>query len=26
MASMIWTPIMVLSVAGLPRKWVHKKW
>ena len=22
----IWAPIMVLSVAGLPRKWVYKTW
>jgi hypothetical protein len=26
MAAIIWAPIMVLSVAGLPRKWVHKTW
>ena len=25
-AGIIWAPIMVLSVAGLPRKWVHKTW
>jgi hypothetical protein len=22
----IWAPIMILSVAGLPRKWVHAIW
>ncbi len=25
-AAMIWAPIMVLSVAGLPRKWVKETW
>ncbi len=25
-SGIIWAPIMVLSVAGLPRKWVHKTW
>ncbi len=25
-AAMIWAPIMVLSVAGLPRKWVKERW
>ncbi|WP_322891938.1 MULTISPECIES: hypothetical protein [unclassified Yoonia] len=25
-AGIIWAPIMVLSVAALPRKWVHKTW
>jgi hypothetical protein len=25
-AAIIWAPIMVLSVAGLPRKWVDKTW
>jgi hydrogenase-4 membrane subunit HyfE len=25
-AGIIWAPIMLLSVAGLPRKWVHKTW
>jgi hypothetical protein len=26
MSAIIWTPIMILSVAGLPRKWVHSTW
>jgi hypothetical protein len=26
MAAIIWAPIMVLSVAGLPRKWVEETW
>jgi hypothetical protein len=26
MAAIIWAPIMILSVAGLPRKWVHSTW
>ncbi len=25
-AALIWAPIMVLSVAGLPRKWVKETW
>lgn len=25
-AAMIWAPIMILSVAGLPRKWVKETW
>ena len=25
-AGLIWGPIMVLSVAGLPRKWVRETW
>lgn len=25
-AAIIWAPIMLLSVAGLPRKWVHETW
>lgn len=25
-AGIIWAPIMVLSVAGLPRKWVKETW
>lgn len=25
-AAIIWAPIMVLSVAGLPRKWVKETW
>jgi hydrogenase-4 membrane subunit HyfE len=25
-AGIIWAPIMLLSVAGLPRRWVHKTW
>ncbi len=25
-AALIWGPIMLLSVAGLPRHWVHKTW
>lgn len=25
-AAMIWAPIMLLSVAGLPRKWVKETW
>lgn len=25
-AAMIWAPIMVLSVAGLPRKWTKETW
>jgi len=26
MAAIIWAPIMILSVAGLPRKWVKETW
>lgn len=26
MAAIIWAPIMVLSVAGLPRTWVEETW
>ncbi|MDP5086849.1 MAG: hypothetical protein NWQ23_15630 [Yoonia sp.] len=26
MAAIIWAPIMLLSVAGLPRKWVKETW
>ena len=26
MSAIIWAPIMILSVAGLPRKWVHRTW
>jgi hypothetical protein len=26
MSGLIWAPIMVLSVAGLPRRWVHVTW
>lgn len=26
MSALIWAPIMVLSVAGLPRKWVKETW
>ena len=25
-AAIIWAPIMILSVAGLPRKWVKETW
>lgn len=25
-SAIIWAPIMILSVAGLPRKWVHRTW
>ncbi len=25
-AALIWAPIMILSVAGLPRKWVKETW
>ncbi len=25
-SGMIWAPIMLLSVAGLPRKWVNETW
>ena len=25
-SAIIWAPIMILSVAGLPRKWVHSTW
>lgn len=25
-AAIIWAPVMLLSVAGLPRKWVHETW
>ncbi|MEJ8562733.1 hypothetical protein QTO30_16945 [Yoonia sp. GPGPB17] len=25
-AALIWAPIMILSVAGLPRKWVRETW
>lgn len=25
-AAIIWAPIMILSVAALPRTWVHEKW
>lgn len=25
-AAIIWAPIMILSLAGLPRKWVHETW
>ena len=25
-AAIIWAPIMLLSVAGLPRKWVNETW
>lgn len=25
-AAIIWAPIMVLSLAGLPRKWVNETW
>lgn len=25
-SAIIWAPIMVLSVAGLPRRWVSEKW
>lgn len=25
-AALIWAPIMVLSVAGLPRRWVKETW
>ncbi|MFQ1699219.1 hypothetical protein ACJ5NV_01355 [Loktanella agnita] len=25
-SAMIWAPILLLSVAGLPRKWVKKTW
>lgn len=25
-AAIIWAPILVLSVAGLPRKWVNETW
>lgn len=25
-SALIWAPIMILSVAGLPRKWVHETW
>lgn len=25
-SALIWAPIMVLSLAGLPRKWVHETW
>lgn len=26
MSAIIWAPIMILSVAGLPRKWVNSTW
>ena len=26
MSAIIWAPIMILSVAGLPRKWVKETW
>ena len=26
LSGLIWAPIMILSVAGLPRKWVHATW
>ena len=25
-AGLIWAPIMVLSIAGLPKTWVHETW
>ena len=25
-SAIIWAPVMLLSVAGLPRKWVHETW
>lgn len=25
-SALIWAPIMLLSLAGLPRKWVHETW
>ncbi|MEJ6404662.1 hypothetical protein [Yoonia sp. 2307UL14-13] len=25
-SALIWAPIMILSVAGLPRKWIHETW
>ena len=26
MSGLIWAPVMILSVAGLPRRWVHVTW
>ena len=25
-SALIWAPVMVLSLAGLPRKWIHETW
>jgi hypothetical protein len=25
-AAIVWAPILILSVAGLPRQWVHETW
>ena len=25
-SAIIWAPVMILSAAGLPRKWVHATW
>lgn len=25
-AALIWAPVMLLSLSGLPRKWVHETW
>lgn len=26
LSALVWAPVLVLSVAGLPKKWVHETW